>query len=68
MKKLICELKPGTPFKYKERLFIKDEFANIINLINGEFVNSHGDFFRDGYYTLVTVCKRIRKSDIVERK
>ena len=63
MKKKICDLKPGTPFKYKGRIFFKDADYCRVNLITGRVDDS---FLSDN--TLVTVCKRIKKSDIKERK
>ena len=67
MKKKICDLKPGTPFKYRKRIFIKDSSDYMIQITNGNVVDPHYDFFVDGEETFVTVCKRIRKSDIKER-
>lgn len=62
MKKKICDLKSGTPFKYKGQVFIKDADYCWVNLITGKVDSSLTT------KTLVTVCKRIRKSDIKERK
>ena len=68
MKKRICELKPGTPFKCRSRVFIKDDFLDLVCLTDGESFSDFDDFFSDGDKTLVTVCRRIKKSDIKERK
>jgi len=71
MKKKICNLKSGTPFKYKRQVFILDETTSAVNLISGKISYpylSESNPFENGRDTLVTVCKQIRKSDIVERK
>lgn len=70
MKKRICDLTSGTPFKYNGRVFIKDAENVIVCLTDGSnFDPRWGVFpFDERESTLVTVCKRIRKSDIKERK
>ena len=68
MKKRICDLKPGTPFKYEGQVFIKDtSHAIVVRLTDGEIFDSEFERFKNCENTLVTVCKRIRKSDIKER-
>jgi len=68
VKKKIRDLKPGTPFKYKGRVFIMDDTGMAANLVTGEVYGTDEPFFVCDINTLVTVCKRIRKSDIKERK
>ena len=70
MKKRIRDLKPGTPFKYKGRVFIRDTSYAVVCLTNGKVIDPRDDVFLFSIQenTLVTVCKRIRKSDIKERK
>ena len=70
MKKRISDLKPGTPFKYKEQVYIKDDSEMVVHLTNGVTNDAYADhdIFRDFQNTFVIVCKRIRKSDIKERK
>ena len=71
MKKKICDLKPGTPFKYKGRIYFSvksDEFVCLTDGIYFDLYWKANILFENGIDTLVTVCKRIRKSDIKERK
>ena len=68
MKKKICDLKPGTPFKCKEQVFIKDKAFVVMRLTDGEVFDPYCEYFKSREGTLVTVCKRIKKSDIKEQK
>ena len=69
MKKAIGNLDAGTPFKYKGGIYITDESGDVVCLTDGMIIDVFdGDFFEERYDTIVTVCKRIRKVDIKERK
>ena len=69
MKKNFRDLKAGTPFKHKEQVYIKDDTGGIVRLTDGEVSDEWGENVLEvGPKTPVTVCKRIRKSDIKERK
>ena len=68
MKKKICDLKPGTPFKHEGQVFIIDVLKIAIRLTDGEIFGDNNPIFENESRTLVTVCKRIRKSDVKERK
>lgn len=67
MKKRVDDLTPGTPFKHKGQVFIVDKSNHIIRLTDGEIFYLF-DYFENHGDNLVTVCKRIKKSDVKERK
>ena len=69
MKKAIKSLDAGTPFKYKGGIYIGDDSGDVICLTDGAIIDVFYDgLFEEKYNTIVTVCKRIRKVDIKERK